>query len=72
MSAATFDDRLREVESDTRSNSERIVAHEMLCAERYKNIGDSIGSIKSILQWAGGALVVGMAGILVRLVFFPA
>lgn len=43
----------------------KIEGHEELCAERYKNINDTLGTIKSILGWAGGsifAVLVAMLG----------
>lgn len=73
MSAAVeeFDERLRDVELSTQSNKDRIGSHEELCAVRYQNINDSIAGINNTLKWAAGGLIVGMLGILVRLVFFP-
>lgn len=45
-----------------------IEGHEALCAERYKNINDTLGTIKRILAWAGTTifgLLVGTLGWLV-------
>lgn len=73
MAAVTegFDDRLREVELHTQRNADRISSHEELCAERYKTINDSIASMQSVLMKVGALLLTGMAGVLVKLVFFP-
>lgn len=65
-----IDERLRGVELSTQRNTDRIGSHEELCAERYKTINDSIAGINNTLKWAAGGLIVGMLGILVRLVFF--
>lgn len=64
-----LDYRLREVELHTHKNGDRISSHEDLCAERYKNINDTLAAIKTILFWVGGALILGMAGVLVHQVF---
>jgi hypothetical protein len=66
-----LDERLREVESDSRSNRERITAHEDICAERYENINDSIAGMRSVLLKVAFLLLTGMAGVLIKLVFFP-
>lgn len=72
MAAVTdgFDDRLRDVELNAQRASDRILSHEELCAVRYQTINESIVSINNTLKWAAGGLIVGMLGILVRLVFF--
>lgn len=48
----------------TQRATDRIGAHEDLCAERYKNINDTLDTIKKIMIAVGGALIVGMAGVL--------
>lgn len=63
------EERLREVELVAQRSTDRMVSHEELCAERYKNINDTLGTIKSILFWVGAALVAGMAGILLKQVW---
>lgn len=64
-----FSARLRKVELDGQSNADRIDAHEDLCAERYKNIHDTMDTIKKILLWVGAAMIAGMATILSKQVF---
>ena len=73
MAAVTegFDDRLREVELHTQRNADRISSHEDLCAIRYQGINDSLENLKSVLLRVGFLLLTGMAGVLVKLVFFP-
>ena len=66
----SFDGRLREVEFSSRSNEDKLNAHEDLCAERYKNIHESIGDINRTVRWAAASLLTGMAAILVKLLFF--
>lgn len=34
----------------------KIDGHEQLCAERYQNIHDTLGTMKTILGWAGGSI----------------
>ena len=68
--AERLDERLRDVESDSRSNRERITAHEDICAERYRNINESIVGMRSILLKVAFLLLTGMAGVLIKLVFF--
>lgn len=66
-----FDDRLREVELSNQRNTDRISAHEDICAVRYQGINDSLESLKSVLLKVGFLLLTGMAGVLIKLVFFP-
>lgn len=63
------DDRLRAVEM-------QLSTHEAVCAERYHGIiantsrlADDFGRMNSLLTKIGMGLIVGMAGILVKLVF---
>ncbi len=63
--------RLSAVERESLTNMIRLAEHEKQCAERYEGINDNIRAMKSIIQWFGGALLVGMAGVLTRLLFFP-
>jgi hypothetical protein len=65
-----FSARLRRLELDSQANANRIRSHEEICAERYANINDNIRGMRSILVKAAGLLIAGMAGILVKLVFF--
>ena len=44
--------------------------HERVCAQRYGNIADRLGNIESIAGKAAAVLMCGMAGILVKLLFF--
>lgn len=69
-----LDGRLRDVERVSQSNTDKMSAHEDLCAERYKGIHDSIAAIRgdsrqtnAYLIGVGLALVAGLA----KLVFFP-
>ena len=62
-------DRMREVEMSGQRTADRIVSHEEICAERYKNINETLASMKGIMMWFGGALVIGMAGVLVKQVW---
>jgi hypothetical protein len=64
------ENRLREVET-------KLAAHEAVCAERYEGIRrdfqkfhDDMQDFKSLLSKVGLAMIAGMAGILVKLVFF--
>lgn len=66
-----FDVRLREVELVTQRNTDRIGSHEEICSERYKTINDSIAGMKAVLLKVGFLLLTGMAGVLIKLVFFP-
>lgn len=34
------------------------IAHELLCAERYRNIEKSIAEIKGIMKWAGSLVIM--------------
>lgn len=34
----------------------KIDGHEALCAERYENIHETLGTMKKILGWAGGSM----------------
>lgn len=63
-------DRLRDVEDASLRNTLGLQSHEKECAIRYAGIQESVTGIKNVLMWVGGALLVGMAGVLVRLVFF--
>lgn len=53
----------------SKQNTRDIEAHEDLCAERYNNINNSIGEIKSILKWAGTTgflIIIGLLGFLAK------
>ena len=49
-----------------------IASHEDLCAERYKNIHESLGTLKAIIAWGGSGLaallLAVLAFLMVRLV----
>jgi tRNA A22 N-methylase len=71
--AAASDDlsaRLRRVELDTQSATDRIKSHEEICAERYRSINENLGAVRSTQAKVAWALIAGMGGILVKLVFF--
>ena len=59
----TLDRRLRELERD-------FGAHEAVCAERYQGIRQDLNQFSALVRTVGFALIAGMAGILVKLVFF--
>ena len=63
-SETTQDRRIRELEL-------KFATHEAVCAERYKGIREDLTSFQKIIARVGYGLIVGMAGILVKLVFFP-
>jgi len=53
----------------SKQNTQKIDAHEDLCAERYGHINSSIGEIKSILKWAGTTgflIIIGLLGFLAK------
>lgn len=55
-----------------KQNARDIEAHEDLCAERYNHINVSIGEIKGILKWAGGAafgIIIGLLAFLAQAQF---
>lgn len=58
--SGTVDEFTRAVATDAlalaRKNEQEISAHEDLCAERYRNIGNEIAALRGIFKWAGGAL----------------
>ncbi len=67
---AAQEERLREVET-------KLAAHEAVCAERYEGIRrdfatftNEMRDFKGLINKVGLLLIVGMAGILVKLVFF--
>ncbi len=67
---AAQEERLREVET-------KLAAHEAVCAERYEGIRRDFAvfttemrDFKGLINKVGLLLIVGMAGILVKLVFF--
>lgn len=72
MSAAVenFEERFRDVELSTQRNADRIGSHEEICAERYKNINESLADVNRTVRWAATGLIGGMMLILVKLVFF--
>lgn len=64
------ENRLREVET-------KLAAHEAVCAERYEGIrrdfaklSSDMDDFKSTIKTVGGSLILGMTGILGKLVFF--
>lgn len=71
MSAVPFESRLAAVEREALTNTVKLSEHEKQCAERYDGIRSDIRSIRGTMLWVGCGLIAGMAGILVKLVFFP-
>ena len=63
--------RLRAAEDVGMRNTLGLNAHEKECALRYVHINDSITRMTNILLWLGATVLAGMAGILVKLQFFP-
>lgn len=59
----TLDRRVRELERE-------FGIHEAICAERYQGIRQDLNQFSSLVRTVGFALIAGMAGILVKLVFF--
>jgi hypothetical protein len=64
------ENRLREVET-------KLAAHEAVCAERYEGIrrdfaklSTDMDEFKGLIKAVGATLILGMGGILVKLVFF--
>lgn len=68
MSAAEWnaaqESRLREVET-------KLAAHEAVCAERYAGIRSDLQDFKRLINKVGGAIIIGMATILAKLIFLP-
>jgi hypothetical protein len=46
----------------------RLTTHEAVCAERYTNIMFRMGRMEKMIMVAGGSLIVGMAGLIIKLV----
>lgn len=73
MSADEFSARVRTLELASQSNADRLEAHEDICAERYKNIHESISAIrgdsKQTNRYLLGIGIAALAG-LAKLVFF--
>ncbi len=63
-------ERLREVEDTSQRNSLGLQSHERECALRYGYLNASITSMRNILLWIGSVLLVGMASLLVKVLFF--
>ena len=49
-----------------------LATHEEVCAERYGGIITRLSRLETLLISAGGVLMTGMGGILVKLLFFSA
>lgn len=45
----------------------RLMAHEAVCAERYKEIGQKISGLETVILTTAGVLICSMAGLLVTL-----
>lgn len=45
----------------------RLMAHEEVCAERYKEIGQKIARLEAVILTTAGVLICSMAGMLVTL-----
>lgn len=66
--------RLRMVELATQSNASGLAAHEDICAERYRNIHESMAAMRGDNQRTNNYLIgIGLMVIagLAKLVFFP-
>lgn len=71
--ADDFSARVRSLELESRSNSDKLVAHESICAERYKNINESIRAVRSDNKQTNTYLIgigIMMLAALAKLVFF--
>jgi hypothetical protein len=47
----------------------QITSHEAVCAERYQTFIQRVDRLESLMIRTAGALIVGMAGILVTIIF---
>jgi hypothetical protein len=47
----------------------QITSHEAVCAERYQTFIQRVDRLESLMIKTAGALIVGMAGILVTIIF---
>ena len=47
----------------------QITSHEAVCAERYQTFIQRVDRLESLMIRTAGALIVGMAGILVTILF---
>jgi hypothetical protein len=47
----------------------QITSHEAVCAERYQTFIQRVDRLESLMIRTAGALIVGMAGILVAILF---
>ena len=47
----------------------QITSHEAVCAERYQTFIQRVDRLESMIIRTAGALIVGMAGILVAIIF---
>ena len=47
----------------------QITTHEAVCAERYQTFIQRVDRLESLIIQTAGALIVGMAGILVAILF---
>jgi hypothetical protein len=45
----------------------RLTTHEAVCAERYINIIFRMGRMEKMIMVAAGTLIVGMAGLIIKL-----
>jgi hypothetical protein len=69
MSDNDIDGRLREVEMESAANRITLASHEKECAVRYAHINENITDLKRWVLGFGAGLIVGMGGILAKLVF---
>jgi hypothetical protein len=47
----------------------QLTSHEAVCAERYQTFIQRVDRLESLMIRTAGALIVGMAGILVAIIF---
>ncbi len=47
----------------------QLTSHEAVCAERYQTFIQRVDRLESLMVKTAGALIVGMAGILVAIIF---
>lgn len=53
--------------NDTDETAKRLAVHEAVCAERYQAILRRVGRLETIVIASSGTLIVGMAGLIIKL-----
>jgi hypothetical protein len=47
----------------------RLAVHEAVCAERYKNLSDSLSDIKNLIKWLVGSVLTGLVTALAFMIY---